>query len=127
MSRIKSRDTKIELTVRRELHSRGFRYRLGGAGLPGSPDLVLPKYKTVIYVHGCFWHGHDCHLFRLPRTRPEFWENKINGNRVRDQRVKKEIQRLGWTPLDIWECSIRGAKNEELSEVFDALALRIRG
>lgn len=127
MSRIRSSDTRIELKVRRALHLRGFRYRLGGAALPGRPDLVLPRYRTAIFVHGCFWHGHDCALFRLPKTRTEFWEKKINDNRTRDNRVKKELVILGWRPLEIWECSIRGAKEEELTRFFNSISLRIKG
>lgn len=126
MSRIRGSDTKIELLVRKALHARGFRYRLGGSGLPGRPDLVLPKYQTVIFVHGCFWHGHNCRLFRLPKTRPEFWRDKIQANRHRDERVLQELHGAGWLPYEIWECSLRGASVADLTKLFDNLAAQIR-
>jgi len=122
MSRIRGKDTKIELLVRRALHARGFRYRLGGAGLPGRPDVVLPKHKTAIFVHGCFWHGHDCHLFRLPKTRPEFWRLKIEGNRNRDSRALTMLSEMGWRYRVVWECELRGRREDELTEFFDALS-----
>ena len=126
MSRIRGSDTKLELLVRSALHVRGFRYRLGGAGLPGRPDLVLPKYKTALFVHGCFWHGHDCPLYRLPKTRPEFWRAKIEANRSRDERVKAELLEKGWRPLEVWECSLRGVKGPERSVFFDEFAKKIK-
>lgn len=126
MSRIKGKDTKIELEVRRGLHALGFRYRLGGAGLPGRPDIVLPRYRTVVFVHGCFWHGHDCHLFRLPKTRTEFWRAKIDTNRVRDQRVETQLEELGWHCQVIWECQIRGKCQADVAGLVTRLAERIR-
>ena len=126
MSGIRGKDTKIELEVRRGLHALGFRYRLGGAGLPGRPDIVLPKYRTVVFVHGCFWHQHDCHLFRLPKTRPEFWKAKVDANRIRDRRVEVELARLGWHIETVWECKLRGASPEQKDEVVTRLARRIR-
>ncbi|HEY0502907.1 MAG TPA: very short patch repair endonuclease [Lysobacter sp.] len=126
MSRIRGADTKIELLVRRALHARGFRYRLGGAGLPGRPDIVLPKYRTVVFVHGCFWHGHNCHLFRLPKTRSEFWREKIASNRRRDMRSLVELKNSGWRPLEVWECSLRGRPEEDQRRFLDELASVIR-
>lgn len=126
MSRIRGKDTKIELEVRKGLHALGFRYRLGGAGLPGRPDIVLPKYRTVVFVHGCFWHQHDCHLFRLPKTRPEFWKAKVDANRARDERVVREIASLSWRAETIWECELRGLSTEQRGDAIIALAERIR-
>lgn len=126
MSRIRGADTRLEVLVRKGLHARGFRYRLGGAGLPGRPDIVLPRYRTVVFVHGCFWHGHDCPLYRLPKTRPEFWADKIGKNRARDARVICELETLGWKSTIIWECSLRGARPPEQERVLDALAASIR-
>ncbi|MDR7133269.1 DNA mismatch endonuclease (patch repair protein) [Lysobacter niastensis] len=122
MSRIRGADTKIELLVRKALHARGFRYRLGGAGLPGRPDLVLPRYRTAIFVHGCFWHGHDCPLYRLPKTRSEFWRAKIESNQSRDERALGQLAALGWRTRIVWECSLRGVHERERAAYFDSLA-----
>lgn len=122
MSRIRGSNTKLEVLVRKGLHARGLRYRLGGAKLPGRPDIVLPKYRTVVFVHGCFWHGHDCPLYRLPKTRPEFWAEKIGKNRARDQRVTSELEAIGWRVLTVWECSLRGQSEAVQQRVFDQLA-----
>lgn len=126
MSRIRGSNTKLEILVRKGLHARGLRYRLGGAKLPGRPDIVLPKYRTVVFVHGCFWHGHDCPLYRLPKTRPEFWADKIGKNRVRDQRVTGELEGLGWRVLTVWECSLRGVSALEQELFLDSLAKDVR-
>lgn len=126
MSRIRGTNTKLEVLVRRALHARGFRFRLGGAGLPGKPDVVLPKYRTVVFVHGCFWHGHSCPLYRLPKTRPEFWSAKIDSNRQRDARVESQLQELGWHVEVVWECSLRAVKEPDRALFFDQLAARIR-
>lgn len=107
MSGIRSKDTKPEMAVRRFLHGQGFRYRLHRRGLPGTPDLVFPKYKTVVFVHGCFWHGHDCRYFRLPKTRTEFWSEKISGNRARDAKNEEALRASGWKVIVIHECEIR--------------------
>ena len=108
MSRIRGRDTKPEMLIRRGLHARGFRYRLQDRKLPGRPDLVFPRYHAVVFVHGCFWHGHSCSMFKLPATRQEFWATKIAGNRARDERVIGALLKLGWRVANVWECSIRG-------------------
>jgi len=126
MSRIRNKDTKIELDVRHGLHALGFRYRLGGADLPSRPDIVLPKYRAAVFVHGCFWHGHSCHLFRLPKTRPDFWSAKIDSNRERDRRQTDLLQGAGWNVETIWECELRGRSTEERAEVIIALGDRIR-
>ncbi len=125
MSRIKGKDTKIELQVRRALHAQGFRYRLGGAGLPGRPDIVLPKYRTVVFVHGCFWHRHDCHLFRMPKTRQEFWKAKIDANQARDARNDEQLRAVGWNVESIWECELRDVSNSERTQAISDLAGRI--
>lgn len=107
MSRIRAKDTKPELTIRRLLFADGFRYRIHVKTLPGTPDLVLPKYRAVIFVHGCFWHGHDgCKYAKLPTTHVEFWRDKISKNKERDQRVRQELVSGGWRVLTIWTCSI---------------------
>lgn len=126
MSRIRGANTKLEVLVRKGLHARGLRYRLGGAGLPGRPDIVLPKYRTVVFVHGCFWHGHDCPLYRLPKTRTEFWEEKIGKNRARDQKVVAMLEECGWRVLVLWECSLRGLKTSQQAAVIDTLAHEIQ-
>lgn len=126
MSRIKGKDTAIEQEVRRGLHALGFRYRLGGARLPGRPDIVLPKYRTVVFVHGCFWHLHDCYLFRWPKSRPDFWKQKITANRDRDRRVIDQLETLGWRVETVWECELRGKSPTHRSEVIMTLAMRIR-
>lgn len=126
MSRIRGSNTKLEVLVRKGLHARGLRYRLGGAKLPGRPDIVLPKYRTVVFVHGCFWHGHDCPLYRLPKTRPEFWADKIGKNRMRDQRVISELEAMDWRVLTVWECSLRGKTAIEQASFLDHLAETLR-
>jgi DNA mismatch endonuclease, patch repair protein len=110
MSRIRGRDTKPELALRSMLHRLGYRFTVNGPknkSLPGRPDIVLPKYRTVIFVHGCFWHGHeDCRGFRLPQTRREWWRAKIEGNQARDQRKQTALLHLGWNVVTIWECAL---------------------
>ncbi|MDB2421872.1 very short patch repair endonuclease [Paracoccaceae bacterium] len=107
MSGIRGKDTKPEIIMRRLLHQLGYRFRLHRKDLPGRPDIVLPKWRTVIFVNGCYWHGHeDCHLFRPPKTRTEFWTNKIKGNQARDQRNHAALEDAGWKVLVIWECAV---------------------
>jgi len=108
MSAIKSKNTKPEIAVRKMLHALGYRFRLHRKDLPGSPDIVLPKYKTVIFVHGCFWHRHEnCKFASTPKTRKEFWENKFNENMKRDKNNFKELKKLNWNLLVIWECETK--------------------
>jgi DNA mismatch endonuclease, patch repair protein len=112
MSGIRGRNTRPEMLISRLLREQGFQFHLHAAGLRGKPDIVLPHYQAVIFVHGCFWHGHDCSLFRLPGTRPEFWRKKISSNRSNDAKVMKILQREGWRICIVWECAIRGAKKD---------------
>ena len=108
MSRIRGKNTKPELIVRKLLHLNGFRYRLHVKDLPGKPDIVLPKYKTVIFVHGCFWHGHKhCKYSVVPKTRTEWWLNKINTNISNDAQAAKVLRNDGWKVLEIWECQLK--------------------
>lgn len=108
MSRIKGKNTKPEMLVRKFLHAHGFRYRLHVKNLPGKPDIVLPKYKTVIFVHGCFWHGHEgCKYFVVPKTRTEWWLNKINGNVENDQKAETALKNRGWRIIALWECQLK--------------------
>lgn len=120
MSGIRGKDTKPELLVRHLLHKRGFRYRLHDRRLPGKPDLVLPKYNAVVFINGCFWHGHDCKLFKLPRTRVEFWETKITGNRERDGRICCLLKQSDWRVATVWECALRdgGTSHEHVVEAL---------
>lgn len=114
MASIKAKDTKAELLVRRHLFRHGFRYRVNDARLPGKPDIVLPKYKTVIFLHGCFWHAHQgCSHFVLPKTNSPFWEQKLARNRQRDQEVTARLLRMGYRVLVIWECELSPAKRRE--------------
>ena len=108
MSRIRGVNTKPELHVRKLLFASGFRYRINVATLPGKPDLVFPKYRAVIFVHGCFWHGHGCHLFKVPQTNQQFWLQKIRTNKDNDFRSQRQLRRDGWRVLTIWECALRG-------------------
>lgn len=108
MRGIRGKDTRPEMLLRRGLHARGFRFRLHDRRLPSSPDLVFPSRRAVIFVHGCFWHGHSCHLFRLPSTRPEFWRSKIEGNVARDTAAEQALLKSGWRVLTVWECALRG-------------------
>ena len=108
MSRIRSRDTKPEEIVRKHLFSQGFRYRKNDSSLPGKPDIVLPKYKTVIFVNGCFWHGHEgCRYFVWPKNNSDFWRTKITSNTERDKQNHIRLQELGWNVIVIWECSLK--------------------
>jgi DNA mismatch endonuclease (patch repair protein) len=107
MSGIRGKNTKPELLIRSILHCRGFRFRLHASDLPGKPDLVLPRYGAVIFVHGCFWHGHDCSYFKWPESRPEFWREKIGKNRANDLKSTQVLSKSGWRTLIIWECATR--------------------
>lgn len=110
MSQIRGKNTKPEELVRKYLFSQGFRYRKNDSRLPGKPDIVLPKYKTVIFVNGCFWHGHEgCHYFVWPKNNAEFWKNKISGNIYRDQKNYNALAELGWKVIVVWECELKKA------------------
>lgn len=119
MSRIKGKDTKPEETVRKYLFSQGFRYRKNDKRLPGTPDIVLPKYKTVIFVNGCFWHGHKgCKYFVWPKNNAEFWHKKIRDNILRDQRKVQALDLLGWKVIVVWECKIKSDKENTLKNLM---------
>ena len=115
MSMIKGKDTKPEMLVRRFLFGNGFRYRVNLKGLPGKPDIVLRKYGVVIFINGCFWHGHSCPLFKWPSTRVEFWQNKIGGNIKRDQLNTEKLLEQGWRVLIWWECNTRDREAFEVA------------
>lgn len=122
MSGIKDKNTRPELLIRQGLHRLGFRYSLHNKKLPGKPDMVFSKYKAVIFIHGCFWHAHKCHLFKWPKTRPEFWREKIGGNARRDEQQKQALEKLGWRILVIWECALKGKNKLPLNEVIHTTA-----
>lgn len=121
MSRIRGKDTKPELLVRKALHKRGFRYRLHRKDLPGKPDIVLTKYKAAIFVNGFFWHGHKCHLFKWPKSRRDFWAGKILQNISRDKKNTLKLEELGWRILTVWECSIKGKERLDTDELIDSI------
>lgn len=120
MAAVKSKDTKPEMVVRKYLWSRGFRYRVNNPRLPGHPDIVLRKYHTCIFVNGCFWHGHEgCKYFRMPKTNTEFWERKISRNRERDREEQKQLARMGWHCITVWECELKGERREKTLESLE--------
>lgn len=127
MSGIRATDTKPEMLVRKALHAKGFRYRLHDRVLPGKPDIVLPKYHAVIFVHGCFWHGHACHLFKFPKSRTEFWQEKIEGNRCRDRKNRKLLLDTGWRVAEVWECAVKGRLRLGSAETIARLAEWLNG
>ncbi|MNR94497.1 Very short patch repair protein [compost metagenome] len=122
MSGIRGKNTKPEMLLRGGLHARGLRYRLHARDLPGSPDLVFPARKAVLFAHGCFWHGHDCHLFRMPGSRPDFWRTKIERNREVDRRAEEALRQAGWRVGVVWECALKGRTRLDLETVLDACA-----
>jgi len=119
MSGIRSTDTKPEVQIRKGLFARKFRFLKNRKGLPGRPDIVFPKYRAVIQVHGCFWHGHECVRFKWPKTRAAEWKTKILGNRERDRMTSLALEDMGWRVLTVWECSMRGPERRSLDEVLD--------
>ena len=125
MSRVRGKDTKPEMTVRRGLHARGYRFRLQAKKLPGKPDLVLPKWQVAIQVHGCFWHGHEG-CGRVPKSRTEFWTAKFERNRARDVRTSRELRELGWRVLVVWECALVGPGRWPLDDLLDKIDEWIR-
>lgn len=137
MAGIGGKDTKPELIIRKGLHANGFRYRLHDCELPGKPDLVFPCYKSVIFVNGCFWHGHnECHLFKWPATRVDFWKQKISDTIERDRVNRIALCRAGWRVLTIWECALKGKSRLPIESVIEmascwlsstACALEIKG
>ena len=121
MSGIRGKNTKPELLIRKALHARGFRYRLH-CDLPGKPDICLPKHRAVIFVHGCFWHGHECHLFKWPSTRSEFWRAEIARNCEVDQAAEQRLLATGWRVATIWECALKGKSRLTLDDVVQRCA-----
>jgi len=116
MSRNKGKDTRPEIIVRKYLFSRGLRFRKNDRRYPGQPDIVLPKYRTIIFVHGCFWHKHECAHFSMPKIRVEFWEAKFNRNKDRDAKNRQKLEALGWKVIIVWECELRKTICEERLE-----------
>lgn len=136
MAGIKSYDTKPELLIRKALHSMGYRFRINDKSLPGKPDIVFPKYKAVVFIHGCFWHKHDCSLFKWPKSRSDFWKKKIMGNVVHDIKVKEQLLEMGWRVGVVWECAVKGVKIDNIHDVAtqvaywlkdDTLLLEVKG
>jgi len=123
MSQIRGKNTKPEVLVRKYLHARGLRFRLHDKRLPGKPDIVLPKYKTVIQVHGCFWHMHEgCHYFVLPKTKTEWWQNKLKATVERDKSNEANLSRLGWHIITVWECEL---KPKHITKTLESIYNRI--
>ena len=126
MAAVKGKNTKPELVIRSALHRRGFRFRLHRKGLPGRPDLVFTGRNAVIFVHGCFWHGHDCHLFRWPKSREDFWREKIGRNIERDQKQREALVNAGWRIGTIWECALKGKPRLPFDSVVDRCAMWLK-
>lgn len=122
MAGIRGKNTKPELTLRRGLHAAGFRFRLHDRTLPGKPDIVFPKFRAVLFAHGCFWHGHDCHLFKWPSSRPDFWQAKIHRNREVDALTSASLQAAGWRQGIVWECALKGKARLPIETVLSECA-----
>ena len=127
MAGIRGRNTRIELVVRKALHARGFRFRIDDRKLPGRPDIVLPKWNTVVLVHGCFWHSHDCGRCRIPATRSDFWRDKFAANVRRDERNTQALLENGWRVATVWECALRAKGEQAIRDVGDQLGEWLRG
>ncbi|MBH3549502.1 DNA mismatch endonuclease Vsr [Pseudomonas aeruginosa] len=125
MSRIRGKDTKPEIALRKALHGLGLRYRLHGAGLPGKPDLVFPRYRTVVFVHGCFWHRHSgCNIATTPKSNTQFWLEKFEKNVERDARVITQLQMMGWKVITVWECELASfTKSQETAKLVQAMII----
>ncbi|MDC8753831.1 DNA mismatch endonuclease Vsr [Erythrobacter sp. sf7] len=126
MAAVKARDTKPELMIRKALHAAGLRYRLNVRDLPGKPDVVLPRYRAVVLVRGCFWHRHECDLFRRPESRTEFWREKLNANAARDAKAAVALEMAGWRQAVIWECALKGRKKRDFQDTMQRLIAWIR-
>lgn len=126
MRNIQGKNTKPEIVIRKALHHRGFRYRLHDKLLPGKPDIVLPRFRAIIFVNGCFWHGHNCHLFKWPKSNTVFWKAKITANKERDERNKALLEAKDWRVTTIWECSVKGKSTTEIDAEIDRLAAWIK-
>ena len=127
MAGIRGRDTRPELVIRRGLHARGYRYRLHSRRLPGRPDLAFASRKAVIFVQGCFWHGHGCPLFKWPATRAEWWRAKIEATRERDRTARDRLAAMGWRQLRVWECALKGPRRRDPDAVLDEVAAWLDG
>jgi DNA mismatch endonuclease (patch repair protein) len=121
MASVGQKDTGAEVLLRKALHRRGLRYKLHDRALPGSPDLVFPRFRAVVFVHGCYWHSHGCHRSTVPKTRNAFWISKFKANKARDGRKQAELLALGWRVLTVWECTLRG----KTAKPVDVLAKRV--
>ena len=126
MAGIRGRDTKPELMLRKGLHAGGFRYRLHAKDLPGKPDMVFPRYRAVLFAHGCFWHGHDCHLFRWPSSRQVWWREKITRNQAVDARSEAALAEAGWRLGVVWECALKGRTRLPFLDVLEACMAWLR-
>ena len=122
MAGIRAKNTKPEMLVRRGLHALGHRYRLHDRQLPGSPDIVFRQYRTAVFIHGCFWHGHECPTFRWPKTRASFWKKKISANRARDQDQVAELVERGWGVCVVWECQLRRKNPDQVANLLTSLS-----
>jgi DNA mismatch endonuclease (patch repair protein) len=125
MAGIRGKNTKPEIIIRKALHAEGFRFRIHTA-LPGKPDMAFPKWNAVLFVHGCFWHGHNCHLFKWPRSRPEFWRTKIAGNVTRDEASIAKLFAAGWRVGIVWECALKGRTRLDSSHAIESCCRWIR-
>lgn len=126
MAAVRARDTKPELMIRKALHGAGLRYRLNVRDLPGKPDIVLPRYRAGVFVHGCFWHRHECDLFRWPESRTEFWREKLDANAARDEKTADALDTAGWRQAVIWECALKGRKKRDFQDTMQRLIAWIR-
>jgi len=126
MAGIRGKNTRPELLLRRGLHAAGFRFRLHDRTLPGKPDIVFPRYQAVLFAHGCFWHGHDCHLFKWPSSRPDFWRAKIHRNREVDALALVALQEAGWRQGIVWECALKGKTRLPIDTVLAKCASWLR-
>ena len=127
MSGIRATNTKPEAKIRSLLHRQGFRYRLHVSNLPGKPDIVLSRFQAVVFVHGCFWHGHNCSLFKMPSTRPGFWKTKIGGNQKNDRSVISALRARNWRVAIVWECALKGRNRLDDGVLLKHLARWVRG
>lgn len=127
MSGIRAINTKPEVLVRQLLHRRGFRFRTHVSGLPGKPDIVLARLRTVVFVHGCFWHGHACALFKWPKSRADFWQQKIMRNKANDEKAMVSLRQAGWRIATVWECALKGPGRQAPDAIGDVLAEWLRG
>lgn len=127
MSGIQGKNTSPEMLIRKALHARGFRFRIHAKHLPGKPDLLFPKYKAVVFIHGCFWHGHACRYFKVPKTRTGFWLDKIGKNQARDGLQEAALKAMGWRVLVVWECAVRSMKKEKSTALVDLISDWLKG